>query len=248
MPGAIAILFRYFRDLWAYYVEDYSSLMTLSSLVVSRDWSEVSVLECILGSLHIGVEVEPEPERAAERLARSKVDALIVDCDVQGSAQFLKGLEKGLNSVPLVIISGARARGEVAGNHPQFVFEKPISVEQAVRTLSAARNMILDGRLRYHRQSLNLPLAVQNGSPKMLRGHVTNLSQSGAGIHMARPEPIQGHVSLQFGLPRKKSRLKIDGEVVWTDQKGNAGIRFQNLAADAKEHLQLWLAQQYLSH
>jgi hypothetical protein len=222
--------------------------MTLSSLVVSRDWSEVSVLECILGSLHIGVEVEPEPERASVRLARSKVDALIVDCDVEGSAAFLHGLESGLNSVPLVIISAPRGLQDTGKGEPQFVFEKPISVEQAVRTLSAARNMILDGRLRYHRQSLRLPLALQNGSHKMLRGQVTNLSQSGAGIHMARPQSLEGHVCLQFGLPRKKGRLKIDGEVVWTDKKGNAGIRFQNLEAEAKEDLQLWLAQEYLTH
>jgi hypothetical protein len=222
--------------------------MTLSSLVVSRDWSEVSVLECILGSLHIGVEVEPEPERASARLSRSKVDALIVDCDVEGSAKFLRELETGLNSVPLVIISGPRGSQETGNSEPQFIFEKPISVEQAVRTLSAARNMILDGRLRYHRQSLNLPLAVQNGSKKTLRGHVINLSQTGMGIHMTRTEPLAGHVSLQFGLPQKRSRLKIDGEVVWTDKKGNAGIRFQSLPADAKQDLQLWLAQEYLTH
>ena len=41
-----------------------------------------------------------------------------------------------------------------------FAFEKPISVEQAVRTLSAARNMILDGRLRYHRTGLEVPVSV----------------------------------------------------------------------------------------
>ena len=42
-----------------------------------------------------------------------------------------------------------------------FAFDKPISVEQAVRTLSAARNMILDGRLRYHRAGLDLPGSCQ---------------------------------------------------------------------------------------
>ena len=37
--------------------------MTLSSMVVSRDWQEVSVLECILGGLHMDVAVENEPQR-----------------------------------------------------------------------------------------------------------------------------------------------------------------------------------------
>jgi hypothetical protein len=42
-----------------------------------------------------------------------------------------------------------------------FAFEKPISVEQAVRTLSAARSMILDRGLRYHRSGLEVPVLVK---------------------------------------------------------------------------------------
>ena len=67
------------------YAPGYSCLMTLSSMVVSRDFQEVSVLECILGGLHIGVEVESEPERARAKLAKSKIDALIIDCDLCGA-------------------------------------------------------------------------------------------------------------------------------------------------------------------
>ena len=58
--------------------------MTLSSMVVSRDWQEVSVLECILGGLHMDVTLENEPQRALIRLSKSKVDALIVDRGLTG--------------------------------------------------------------------------------------------------------------------------------------------------------------------
>jgi hypothetical protein len=53
--------------------------MTLSAMVVSKDWPEISVLECIMGGLHIGVNVETNPENARLKLAKSKIDALIVD-------------------------------------------------------------------------------------------------------------------------------------------------------------------------
>src|SRR5215475_1270617 len=111
--------------------------MTLSSMVVSRDWPEVSVLECILTGLHIGVDVEPETERAMAKLAKSKIDALIVDCDLEGTSSFLRGLNDGLvrNSVPLVIMSGRNRRSNILPPGATFAFEKPISVEQAVHTL-----------------------------------------------------------------------------------------------------------------
>lgn len=224
--------------------------MTLSSMVVSRDWQEVSVLECILGSLHIGVEVESQPERAQARLTKSKVDALIVDCDLDGASGFLRGLLKGqlYNSVPLVIVSGARGRNSLEAKEATFVFEKPISVEQAVHTLSAARNMILDGRLRYHRQALDVPVSLLYGSRNRRKAHLLNLSQGGIGIRVAKPLPRTGPVRVSFALPGTKLSMKLQGEVAWMDKQGNAGIRFLDNNYQVKRDLQLWLERQYLMH
>lgn len=221
--------------------------MTLSSMVVSRDWPEVSVLECILSSLHIGVDVEPEPERARAKLVKSKIDALIVDCDLEGSARFLRGLENGFNSVPLVIVSGTHGRNQLKETGATFVFEKPISVEQAVHTLSAARNMIVEGRLRYHRHALKLPVSVSCGPKKRIEAHLLNLSQGGMGIHLRKPLAMTGPVRIGISLPGSKTPLKVQGEIVWNDQYGNAGVRFVEMAPGAKQSLQLWLAQQFLT-
>ena len=222
--------------------------MTLSSMVVSRDWAEVSVLECILGGLHIGVDVEPEPARARAKLAKSKIDALIVDCDLDGTTSFLRGLGTGLNAVPLVIVSGTNGHTQQQNSLATFVFKKPISVEQAVRTLSAARNMILDGRLRYNRHSLDLTVSLAYGSRKKVEAHLMNLSQGGVGIRLPRPVALPGPVRVSFQLPESKIQMKLQGEVAWTDKMGNAGIRFLGMSPEVKRDLQLWLAQQYLTH
>ena len=220
--------------------------MTLSSLLVSRDWSEVSVLECILGGLHIGVDVEPEPERARAKLARTKVDALIVDCDLAGTAAFLHELNDGLNTVPIVIISSPNGRNRFKESDATFVFEKPISVEQAVRTLSAARNLILDGRLRYHRHTLDLPVHVHLGSKKRVKASLLNLSQGGVAVRPCRPTALEGIVRVDFTLPGAKAGFKVEGEVVWNKQ-GNTGIRFAEMSRRVSRDLQLWLARQYLT-
>jgi len=217
-------------------------------MVVSRDWAEVGVLECILGGLHIGVDVEPEPERARAKLAKSKIDALIVDCDLEGTANFLRGLSDGMNSVPLVIVSGSNGPARLQDSPATFTFRKPISVEQAVHTLSAARNMILDGRLRYNRQALDLPIALTSGQKKRVDAHLMNLSQGGVGVRLHRPAPLSGAVQVSFHLPETKIRMKMHGEVAWTDRLGNAGIRFLEMTPPVKRDLKLWLAQQYLSH
>jgi CheY-like chemotaxis protein len=224
--------------------------MTLSSMVVSRDWQEVSVLECILGGLHMDVAVEQEPQRAMTRLNRSKVDALIVDCDLNGSAQFLHELqqsERQLNTVPLVIM-GAPSSQTVEATGALFAFKKPISVEQAVRTLSAARNMILDGRLRYHRAGLEVPVSLNCNRNSPIEAHLINVSQGGLQVHSDSPVEMKKPFQLSFELPGAKNAMKAHAEVAWQDARGNVGIRFVKVTPRQQRTLQLWLAQQYFQN
>jgi DNA-binding response OmpR family regulator len=221
--------------------------MTLSSMVVSRDWQEIGVLECILGGLHIGVDVEPDPERARRKLSKSKVDALIVDCDLRGSTTFLRDLRQHdtYNSVPLVIVSGSSERRGLAEAGANFVFEKPISVEQAVHTLSAARSMILDGRLRYHRHILDVPVLLTCGDNTRVEAKLMNLSQGGVGVHTAKNVPTDEAIRVSFSLPGSKISVKMLGKLAWADRHGHAGIRFVRMSGRLKRDLQLWLEQHY---
>src|SRR6516164_5208191 len=208
--------------------------MALTSMVVSRDWQEVSVLECILGGLHIDCDVESKPERAQAKLANSKIDALIVDCDLHGTDQFPRNLQRDKHfplSVPLVVMSGPRGRHEIDATGALFSFEKPISVEQAVRTLSAARNLILDGRLRYHRQAIDAPVALACGPRKRLQAELVNLSQGGVGVRLKHRLDVNKPIQVSFRLPGTRHTVKAQGEIAWTDGLGNAGIRFTEIPA-----------------
>src|ERR1700738_3025686 len=190
--------------------------MTLSSMVVSRDWQEVSVLECILGGLHIDVVIEDQPQRALARLSKSKVDALIVDCDLSGTTQFLREVQRDqsrTSPVPLVIMGGSRSRNNLDATGALFAFEKPISVEQAVRTLSAARNLILDGRLRYHRAGLEVPVSLsckgQNcKSHRSVDAFLVNVSQGGLQVHTDNPVELDRLRQVSFELPGTKTAVK----------------------------------------
>jgi PilZ domain-containing protein len=222
--------------------------MTLSAMIVSKDWPEISVLECIMGGLHIGVEVVTDSERAREKLAKSKIDALIVDCDLPGTTELLSGLQNSFfqNTVPLVIIGRSAAEKNLQECEGTFVFQKPISVDQAVRTLSAARNTILQGRLRYHREPLDTTVSVAFGSRHRLKGDLLNLSQSGLRMRTEQPIPHDGAVKVNFALPGSKRSLKFQGNVVWRKQS-DAGIRFAATTGSAGRNLQLWLERQYLT-
>jgi len=219
-------------------------------MVVSRDWQEVSVLECVLGGLQMDVAVEKEPQRALTRLSKSKIDTLIVDCDLNGSFQLLRELqspEMQAKSVPLLIMGVPHHIEDLEGTGALFAFEKPISVEEAVRTLSAARNMIVDGRLRYHRAGLDIPVAVKCKGRKLKSAQLINVSQGGMQIRTADSLDATS-LQVSFDLPGARSALKAHAEVVWQDKRGNLGVRFLRVARPQQRTLQLWLAQQFLTN
>ena len=225
--------------------------MTLSSMVVSRDWQEVSVLECILGSLHMDVAVESEPQQALSHLSKNKVDALIVDCDLNGTGQLFRELQREGSraaTVPLVIMSGPKGRPDMEETGAMFAFEKPISVEQAVHTLSAARNMILDGRLRYHRAGLEVPVTLSGSNRKRGGAHLINLSQGGLQVRLEDGFDANEASRVSFALPGTTCGMKAEVEVAWADKQGNVGIRFVKMASQMKHTLRLWLAQQYFAN
>jgi hypothetical protein len=128
-----------------------------------------------------------------------------------------------------------------------FAFDKPISVEQAVRTLSAARNMILDGRLRYHRAGLDLPVTLTGRNRKRVEAELINLSQGGLQVRVNQQLNASDLVRASFALPGTKCGVKADVEVAWSDDRGNVGIRFVKIAAQTQQSLRLWLAQQYFA-
>jgi DNA-binding NarL/FixJ family response regulator len=196
------------------------------------------------------VSVENEPQRAMARLNKSKIDALIVDCDLNGSTQFLRELqaEKAPKTVPLVIMGGPQCNRNLDETGALFAFEKPISVEQAVRTLSAARSMILDGRLRYHRAGLEVPVSLSSKGRKQSEAYLVNVSQGGMQIHTHESVEATKSMQVSFELPGARSVLKARAEIAWQDKRGNLGIRFVKLARQQQRTLRLWLAQQYFAN
>jgi CheY-like chemotaxis protein len=221
--------------------------MPLETLIVSRDWQEVSVLECILNSLNIGVTVQQDVARAQEKLSKAKIDALILDRDLSGTERVARELPTQSDSIPCILISRSAEQQKLAASGATFYFEKPISVEQAVRTLSATRNLMIAGRIRYHRHELHVPVDLRCGKHKRITAELTNLSYGGLGIRADRSLDSHGPVSVRFKVPGLRKVIAAQGELAWADDRGHAGIRFVQVPADLQQTVQHWLDRRYFA-
>jgi c-di-GMP-binding flagellar brake protein YcgR len=121
-------------------------------------------------------------------------------------------------------------------------------VEQAVHTLSAARNMIVDGRLRYHRAGIGVPVTLGARSQRNGKGQLINLSQGGIQVRLEEGFDAKEASRISFALPGTDVAVRANVEVAWADSEGNVGIRFVKMASQMKQTLRLWLAQQYFAN
>lgn len=221
--------------------------MPLETMIVSRDWQEVSVLECILNSLQIGVSIHHDPERAQKKLSKSRIDGVILDSDLRGTDNILRELERHDRTTPFILISRSAQQQNLSARGATFFFEKPISVEQAVRTLSATRNLMMTGRMRYQRQELHVPVTLRCGTRKRITAELTNLSYGGLGIRASQSLEPRGAVNVRFKIPGLKCPVIAKGELAWADRRGHAGIRFVEIPANLQLTVKHWLEQRYFA-
>jgi hypothetical protein len=197
--------------------------------------------------MQIGVAVEPDLAKARRLLSRTKVDAVLVDYDVDGARSFVNGLErlrKYRETLPLILMGGRSHRDELSCSGADYFFEKPVSVEQAVQTLAAARNKILRSRLRYHREEVHAPVAIFVNE-RQIEGDLLNVSQGGIGVQTKNSLPLGEPLQLKFAVPGREATLHAKAKVAWRNADGHAGIRFEEIAESDQDELQVWLAGRY---
>ena len=219
--------------------------MTLESLLLSQDPELLRVVRPTLETLSIDVEVCQDARAGSDILISSKFDAVIVDCDdLTGGLALLQGLRNtpsNKSSVAFAVLNGKRTTTQEAfGMGANFVLQKPISSLNASRCFHAALNFMLKERRRYFRQPVKMDVSVILDS-KTIHATSTNISEGGIALILREALPKGATPHLKFSLPDSTLQFEVEAEVAWTDFKGIAGFRFQNVPNSTKAELEQWL-------
>ncbi len=79
-------------------------------------------------------------------------------------------------------------------------------------------------------------------------GVILDLSETGVSLHSVKPlGRSKDPVNMEFHLLETGSRVPLQGEVVWADEAGKAGIHFVDLSRFARRRLQEWMLYNALS-
>jgi PilZ domain len=97
----------------------------------------------------------------------------------------------------------------------------------------------------HHRQKLRNLAYLQVDSQNA--GIIRDVSQAGAAVQVLTPFDLNRRVRVGLDLPNPRVRFEAEGQVVWTDSLGQAGLEFLALAPRSQRLLKDWLFTQLLT-
>ena len=225
--------------------------MALEALLLSSDPQVTKILYRVLREANIELHVCSTAEDALQILNRHKYDTFLVDCDdVPAAPLVLEQLRKGKSNkscVAFALVSGRTSVRQAFEMGANFVLDKPVSAERAMRSVRAAQGLIMRERRRYHRHLVKASGALIVEGVTETPVDILTISEGGVSVEGARQLESGSAAHLRILLPGSKSPLDLKGDVIWSDTEGRAGIRFQSLPGETKKALEAWLEKRSLS-
>jgi CheY-like chemotaxis protein len=215
--------------------------MAFNALLMCREEHALRILGKALDEVAMEQEVCLSAPEALDLTVQRHYSALVIDFDLPGAATVARMARLAPSRHRPVIFGMIGALTEISEAFQagaNFVFYKPLGVEQIVRCLRAGRGFMRPDRRKSKRQNLESLVYLQFGIAA-LPAMVLDLNRDGLALQAPEPLPPVQQVPLRFVLPGTSHMVEGMGEVVWADDGGRAGM-FSRLTPASRKHLKQW--------
>lgn len=206
----------------------------------------IDVLQMALEDLGISTELYSAAQSAGEDVANHKFDAVIVDFDVAGATDFLRGVRtshSNSHTLTFAIVSPDVGLPHAFQLGANLALQKPVSVDAARSSLRAAYSLIMQERRRYFRVPVETTVYLYPNENYSIVATSMNVSEGGMSIKCDHELQVNGLVKLSFFLPGVKKEIESRAVVVWRDSVGRAGLRFEPMSPPVRQALDAWVSE-----
>jgi CheY-like chemotaxis protein len=219
--------------------------MNFQSILVSRDDETASAVRRVLAEFDVDVARFSEPDAAQRSLAEGLCDLLVVDfADRENASALLQHARQvplGQSPMTAALLASEDDVHAALAEGADFILYTPVSADQARSMLRAVAALLKRERRRNARVPVQMPIFLSWPGTSDVEGIVLDLSGDGMDVLAAQPVPDFADVSFHFTLPDEQGSISGRGSAAWSNPNGETGIRFTELADDARELLGSWL-------
>jgi hypothetical protein len=221
-----------------------SAAERLHVLLLSADPLLVNTFTDI--SQEFGIQAHPSSatEHAAEQLAQSKYEGVLVDFDTVSEARPIFAAARqspsNKNAVLFAVASHATNALGALDDRAQFLLRRPLDTASMKQALCAAYELMRGERRRYFRCAANLPVRIRTGAGLTFQCLTINVSSNGLAVTSPAPQTLGSPVEIDLQLPDGSS-VQGHGAVIWDDKHGKTGIHFHATSPGMQTKLEQWL-------
>ena len=220
----------------------------MKALVVSSDLNVIKLFSTLFRERRVETLSCSVTSDAANQLSSQKFEALVLDCDrVEGCFDLLKSLPGPHREVVVfAITTEASQRKHASARRASFVVQRPLDTVEIRNILRAAYRRMLRDLQIYFRLAVELPVTIRIASGAVVQCRSLNLSQNGMAVMTRTCFNVGERINVIFAIPNSTGFVNGDGQVIWDDKHGKAGIRFQCTNPSEKAQFFEWLHDQFI--
>jgi CheY-like chemotaxis protein len=241
--------------------------MVLQALLVSKDDLTAETLIRVLAEFGVAVTRSNAIDVAISRLSEARFDQVIVDFDAAFDAAIRGDADANLDAelatrpsashlleaccrlaasdpnppVRVALLHDASQIRSILGAGAHFILTKPVTSEQAQKTLRAALALLIRERRQSSRVAVQAAISIGGDDGNSVEGILLDLSTGGMDVLVAKPLPSAAVVNFVFELPDGGIGIQGKAEVAWSNSNGQVGLRFLAMDDGMRDHLQQWL-------
>jgi CheY-like chemotaxis protein len=240
--------------------------MVLQALLVSKDEPTAETLIRALAEFGVAVTRSNAIDVAVSRLSEARFDQVIIDFDVDFDADFEgdSDVHAGIDApksaaqmleaccrlaasdpnppVRIALLPDASQIRSILGAGAHFILTKPVTSEQAQKTLRAAMALLMRERRQSSRVAVQAAVSINFDDGNSVEGILLDLSTGGMDVLAAKPLPSAAVVLVSFELPDGGIGVQAKAEVAWSNSNGQVGLRFLDMDTEMREQMRQWLA------
>jgi CheY-like chemotaxis protein/c-di-GMP-binding flagellar brake protein YcgR len=245
--------------------------MVLQALLVSKDDLTAETLIRVLAEFGVAVTRSNAIDVAISRLSEARFDQVIVDFDADFDPDFDAAFRSDADAnvdaelatrpsashlleaccrmaasdpnppVRVALLHDASQIRSILGAGAHFILTKPVTSEQAQKTLRAALALLMRERRQSSRVAVQAAISIGSDDGNSVEGILLDLSTGGMDVLAAKPLPSAAVVNVSFELPDGGIAIHAKAEVAWSNSNGQVGLRFLEMNDETRDHMQQWL-------
>lgn len=219
------------------------SYVSHKALVLCRQAACLKVLSKAFADIAVDHEVCDSANAMMERMVGGHYSALLLDFDLPGAAQvaaLARMAPPNHRPVMFALLGPDISVGAAFQAGANFVLYKPLEREPVEQAVRASKSFMKADRRKSVRQKTEVLIYLQCGVVPV-PALAIELSEQGLSLQAAEPLPPLREVPLRFVLPGGTRMIEANGEVIWADENGRAGMFFTDLSLASRRQLKQWL-------